>query len=131
VTNVWLGVIAVAVLVMAVVQVVAVVVVVPDPDNFLPWAKENGHGEDLAAACAKKEVKDFFMSELNKAAKEHKLKGFEMARAIHIEPVPFSVENDLLTPTFKAKRPQLKERYQKEIDAMYKELDAQEAAKKQ
>lgn len=48
-------------------------------------------------------VKEFLMAEMNKTAKEFKLKGFEMARAIHIEAEPFSIENELLTPTFKPK----------------------------
>lgn len=38
------------------------------------------------------------------------------------EPEVFSVENDLITPTFKYKRPQLQRRYEVEIDAMYKAL---------
>lgn len=32
------------------------------------------------------------------------------------------MENDLITPTFKYKRPQLQRRYQDDIDAMYKAL---------
>ena len=32
---------------------------------------------------------------------------------------PWSVDNDLLTPTFKLKRPQLQRKYQGVIDAMY------------
>jgi hypothetical protein len=34
----------------------------------------------------------------------------------------FTVENDLITPTFKYKRPQLQRRFQVEIDAMYRTL---------
>ena len=52
-------------------------------------------------------------------AKEAKLKGFEIAKTIHLESALFSVENDLLTPTFKSKRPQLQKKYQAVIDAMY------------
>jgi hypothetical protein len=29
------------------------------------------------------------------------------------------VDNDLITPTFKLKRPQLQRRYQREVDALY------------
>ena len=48
-----------------------------------------------------------------------KLKGFELIKALHLEPNAFAVEDDLLTPTFKLKRPQLQKKYQKIIDDMY------------
>ena len=38
--------------------------------------------------------------------------------------MPFSVENDLLTPSFKIKRPQAAKFYRKEIDNMYKVLSS-------
>jgi long-chain acyl-CoA synthetase len=40
------------------------------------------------------------------------LKGFEMIRAVHLESVPFDMERDLITPTYKKKRPQLLKYYQ-------------------
>lgn len=40
------------------------------------------------------------------------LKGFEFIKAVHLDPVPFDMERDLLTPTFKKKRPQLLKYYQ-------------------
>lgn len=42
---------------------------------------------------------------------------------IHLEADPFSVENGLLTPTLKSKRPQLKARYSKELAAMYSKIN--------
>lgn len=40
------------------------------------------------------------------------LKGFEVVRAVHLEAVPFDVERDLLTPTYKKKRAPLLKYYQ-------------------
>jgi long-chain acyl-CoA synthetase len=40
------------------------------------------------------------------------LKGFELIRAVHLDPAPFDMERDLITPTYKKKRPQLLKHYQ-------------------
>jgi long-chain acyl-CoA synthetase len=56
---------------------------------------------------------------MNKIGKESNLKSFELAKNIRLDHEPWSVENDLLTPTFKSKRPQLKKFYEKEINEMY------------
>jgi len=40
------------------------------------------------------------------------LKGFEIIKDVHLEPVAFDMERDLLTPTYKKKRPQLLKYYQ-------------------
>ncbi|EQC24674.1 hypothetical protein SDRG_17433 [Saprolegnia diclina VS20] len=47
------------------------------------------------------------------------LNGFECVRAILLHPEPFTVENDLLTPTFKLKRNDVKKLFIKQIDALY------------
>ncbi|KAM7487861.1 hypothetical protein LguiB_025345 [Lonicera macranthoides] len=39
------------------------------------------------------------------------LKDFEFAKAVHLDPVPFDMDRDLLTRTFKKKRPQLLIKY--------------------
>jgi long-chain acyl-CoA synthetase len=42
--------------------------------------------------------------------------------AIHLTPQLFSVENGLMTPTFKLKRPQAAAAFQDNIDAMYQAI---------
>uniref|UniRef100_A0A1I8JQ88 long-chain-fatty-acid--CoA ligase n=1 Tax=Macrostomum lignano TaxID=282301 RepID=A0A1I8JQ88_9PLAT len=44
-------------------------------------------------------------------------------KAILLHPEPFSAENDLMTPTMKLKRPQLRKRFADAFDAMYAEVE--------
>ena len=46
--------------------------------------------------------------------------GFEMIRGCVIETEPFSVENELLTPTQKAKRPVIQAKYKEALEELYK-----------
>jgi long-chain acyl-CoA synthetase len=59
------------------------------------------------------------LAELIKTAKEAKFRGFEIPRDVYLDAEPFSVDNDLLTPTMKKKRVQLRDRYRGAVDAMY------------
>ncbi|XP_023533273.1 long chain acyl-CoA synthetase 4-like [Cucurbita pepo subsp. pepo] len=83
------------------------------------WASENSIKGDFDSLCEDKRAKDYLLGELNKIAKEKKLKGFEFIKAIHLDPLPFDMERDLITPTYKKKRPQLLKCYQNVIDSMY------------
>ncbi|KAI4315525.1 hypothetical protein L6164_028323 [Bauhinia variegata] len=97
-----------------------VAVVNPNKQVLESWAGENDITGDFNSFCANARAKDFILGELTKTAKEKKLKGFEFIKAIHIDPVPFDIERDLITPTYKKKRPQLLKHYQNAIDNMYK-----------
>ncbi|XP_074326270.1 vacuolar cation/proton exchanger 1a-like isoform X3 [Apium graveolens] len=44
------------------------------------------------------------------------LKGFEIIRAVHLDPVPFDMDRELITPTFKKKRPQILKYYQQRAE---------------
>jgi len=96
-----------------------VAVVVPTEAGIAAWAKEKGVEGDYAALCKTAEAQAWLLDELKKTGKEAKLKGFEIVKAIHLDSVQFSVDAELLTPTFKLKRPQLLKHYQSEVDALY------------
>ena len=68
---------------------------------------------------------DTFRSAVQKSLQDHgksnDLKGFECLKSVHLEMSPFSVENGLLTPTFKLKRHDAKKYYKAQIDQMYAE----------
>jgi len=104
-------------------------VVVPVAATVTEWAKANGVSGDFAAVCADPKTKAYVLAELTATAKEEKLKGFEQMKDIVLEAEPFSVEDELMTPTFKLKRPQLQAKYQKRVDAMYEALKAKESSK--
>ncbi|XAR55132.1 Long-chain-fatty-acid--CoA ligase [Bertholletia excelsa] len=97
-----------------------VAVVNPNKQALERWAKENGVPGDFNAICETAKAKEYIIGELTRIGKEKKLKGFEFIKAVHLDPVPFDMDRDLLTPTFKMKRPQLLKYYQSVIDDMYK-----------
>lgn len=97
-----------------------VAVVNPNMQAIEHWAKDNGVSGDFHSLCENVKVKEYILGELSKIGKEKKLKGFEFIKAVHLDPVPFDLDRDLITPTFKKKRPQMFKYYQSIIDNMYK-----------
>ena len=100
-----------------------VAVVVPAAGALKAWAAGAGKGDaSLEALCADADARAHVLAEITAAGKGNGLRGFELAKALVLEPEQFAVENELLTPTFKLKRPQLQAKYQAQIDAMYAAL---------
>lgn len=48
---------------------------------------------------------------------------FSQVKDIYLHPDPFSVQNGLLTPTMKAKRPEIRNYFKPQIEDMYKQLE--------
>ena len=88
------------------------------------------------------EIKELIFNDIKQLEKSNLLKGFEMVclilfflikknvhlffeqvKDIYIHPEPFTVENNLLTPTMKTKRPELGKYFEKQIEEMYKHID--------
>lgn len=97
-----------------------VAIINPNMGALKRWADENGISGDFSTLCKNPKAEEYYIGELSKIAKEKKLKGFEFIRAVHLDPVPFDMDRDLLTPTFKLKRPQLLKYYQGAINKLYK-----------
>lgn len=82
-----------------------------------------GKSKDNKAILADADFKKLILDEMATLCKEHKCSGLEKPRDIFITEEPFSVENNLLTPTFKLKRNVVQQYYEKQIKEMYSKLD--------
>ncbi|EQC29049.1 hypothetical protein SDRG_13203 [Saprolegnia diclina VS20] len=96
-----------------------VAVIVPDEIALSALAASLQLGGSLADWCRNPEIVSAVLDNLTKHSKQKGLLGFETVRAVLLEPTPFSVEDGLLTPTFKLKRHDAKVVYAKVIDALY------------
>ncbi|KAJ1655962.1 medium-chain fatty acid-CoA ligase faa2 [Dispira simplex] len=102
-----------------------VCVAVPDGEIFVPWAKALlGTAEDKSDLTIESLVKhpkvvQALLQELTQTGAQRNLHGFEQIKAIHLETVPFTIENGLLTPSMKPKRHFLRKHYQTVLDDLY------------
>ena len=103
-------------------QSALVAIIVPDEDTVRPLltSKDTTLAKaPFSSICQSPALKTILQEDIKKVSKENGLHGFEVPKAIHIEHELFSVENGLLTPTFKLKRQQARERYQNKIEELY------------
>lgn len=102
-----------------------VAVVAVEPDVLRDWAVSEGiKYDDLGQLCNDPRARAAVLADMDLVGKEAQLRGFEFAKAVTLVPEPFTMENGLLTPTFKVKRPQAKEYFAKAISNMYAALSA-------
>ncbi|CAA2958869.1 long chain acyl- synthetase 6, peroxisomal-like [Olea europaea subsp. europaea] len=102
-----------------------VAVVCVEPDVLKDWATSEGiKYEDLGQLCNDPRARAAVLAEMDAVGKEAQLRGFELVKAVTLVIEPFTMENGLLTPTFKIKRPQAKAYFAKAISDMYAELSS-------
>lgn len=108
-----------------------VCIAIPDPETFLPFANSIAgtkvtmtDREGLAKLLKDPKVKTAYLKELEKAGQAGGLRGFEFVKRVHLSMDMFSVENNMMTPTSKVRRPQVKEYFLEDIKGMYEDINA-------
>lgn len=101
---------------------VVVGVIVPEVEAVKNWARNNGIPGTLSVLCADSDIHQLILADITRLGKDAGLKSFEQVKDIYLHPDPFSVQNGLLTPTLKSKRPQLKKYFKPQLDDLYSKL---------
>lgn len=99
-----------------------VAIVVPDGEVVKSWAKEQNIKEPWNKLCDDKTLKKLIFNSIISLGKKTGLKSFEQVKDIYVHPDPFTVDNGLLTPTLKTKRPECRKYFMPQIEAMYRVL---------
>lgn len=100
-------------------QAFLIAIVVPDAETIGHWARKKGFEGSFEELCRNKDVKKAILEDMVRLGKEAGLKAFEQVKGIALHPELFSIENGLLTPTMKAKRPELRNYFRPQIDELY------------
>jgi long-chain acyl-CoA synthetase len=88
-----------------------------DPEEILPWAKENGLPEDLADLAEQDAVRELVQKELDRANSNYAQ--VEQIKRFRILDHDLSIDTGELTPTLKVKRSVVYDRYSDLFDSMY------------
>ncbi|XP_032874446.1 long-chain-fatty-acid--CoA ligase 1 isoform X2 [Amblyraja radiata] len=102
-------------------QAFLVGIVVPDPEVLPEWASKRNLKGSYEELCKSKALKDAILANMLKVGKEAGLKTFEQVKDIHLYPEMLTVQNGLLTPTFKTKRLEMRKFFHKQIAELYAE----------
>ena len=89
-----------------------------DPEEILPWAKEHGLPEDLAALAKNDRIQDMIQKELDRANSNYAQ--VEQVKRFAVLDHDLSIDEGELTPTLKVKRNVVYDRYEDLFEGMYK-----------
>ncbi len=89
-----------------------VAIIVPEPEALNKWATENGKTVADVVGSQDSDFAKVILAEINELGKAKKLNSLEKPKEVFIASEAFSVDNDILTPTFKLKRNICKKVYQ-------------------
>lgn len=97
-------------------------IVLPDIVHVAQWlGKERISHEEYAEALKTKELHSAIQKQIDAIAVEKKLLGYQKVNKIALIDDEWTIENGILSPTFKPKRKVLAARYEAQINALYSE----------
>lgn len=106
-----------------------VCIVVPEEAWVRQWAQGKGlDGESFEELCKNADLKQVIKDDMQRLGTEKKLSSLERPKEFILWHDLFSIENNLLTSTFKMKRAVAKEYFQAQINAMYEKIAKAEQA---
>ncbi|MGF1475670.1 MAG: AMP-dependent synthetase/ligase [Geminicoccaceae bacterium] len=94
-----------------------VALIVPDKEFMEKFARESGSEPELETLREDKSFVAAIQEAVNRANK--KLSLIERVRKFHIMEYPFTIDNNMMTPTLKLRRPIIKEQFKSTLDQLY------------
>jgi long-chain acyl-CoA synthetase len=88
-----------------------------DPEEIVPWAKEQGLSEDIGELATTEQVRELVQKELDRANSNYAR--VEQVKKFTILDHDLSVESGELTPTLKVKRNVINDRYEELFESLY------------
>ena len=94
-----------------------VALAVVNPEQWAAFARQLGVRPDMPESLHDSRIEQQALDRIAESMKE--FPGYAVVRRVLLLIEPWSIENGLLTPTLKLKRPQVVLRYAKEIEKLY------------
>lgn len=98
-----------------------IAIVVLNDDYVKKWADAEGHKMESPDLNTK--LKQIILADMTREGKRRGLMSYEQVRAIEFIKEIFSIENGLLTPTFKARRYAVEKKYKELFQNIYKTIN--------
>jgi long-chain acyl-CoA synthetase len=100
-----------------------VAVVVPASDVVISWGRDHRIRGTLTDLCANPLIKQAILENLHQVGRKEGLKPFEQVKDILIYPEAFTIDNGLLTPTLKTRRPECRKYFESQLEELYRFIE--------